>query len=399
MNFINKFKNFVSNRIRLTDKEIKKHAEETILALDQLGSYNPSMLHWLEKEIKTHPNERELFKAYIDIMQNHQENTEKSSPTREVLKNSHSYPDEIANKIRKDALDILAQRHFHPQRPYQEELESIDGEVFRYIESGNSNKPLILNLHGLVGQPSNFLGQHTDEHLNENFHQISLSLYKHFYDQEIEKNQNYYSNELFVKYIKNFLDQKTSEKIILEGVSFGGEIAYNFAAQHPEKISGLILSGASGLQSEMIAGNLGLKEIKKIKSGGATIEEIKGLIEDQFDDTDTIPHHLYEDVLEIITDPSTLKKWFGELTRRAKSPDIGANSLTLSQIRNSNLPVYLLRGDKDKITPPSLLEKYQTILGLPSSQIITFPTGHTPNIEQPHLYNKKILEIFSKKPE
>ena len=59
-----------------------------------------------------------------------------------------------------------------------------------------------------------------------------------------------YSIENYTKFLHQFLSKINVQKFYLAGNSLGGNIAWNYAAEYPEKVSKLILIDASGLPTK-----------------------------------------------------------------------------------------------------------------------------------------------------
>lgn len=63
------------------------------------------------------------------------------------------------------------------------------------------------------------------------------------------------------------------------------------------------------------------------------------------------------------------------------------------------VPIYLLWGEKDKITEPGkVIPQFVSASRIPTDNIHIFPTGHTPNIETPVIYNATFKSIIEKTP-
>ena len=57
-----------------------------------------------------------------------------------------------------------------------------------------------------------------------------------------------YSMEMHLRFINDFTDFLKLDKFIIGGNSWGGMLAWNFAALHPERVSGLILINSAGFK-------------------------------------------------------------------------------------------------------------------------------------------------------
>src|SRR5262249_55323470 len=112
----------------------------------------------------------------------------------------------------------------------------IDPE-FRWLEQG-AGEPMLF-LHGLMGQM-----HHWDaviEGLAPLGRPMALSL--PILDPALRE----VSIEGLTRHVQAFLDALDIPRAIIGGNSLGGHVALALAAAHPERVSGLILTGSSGL--------------------------------------------------------------------------------------------------------------------------------------------------------
>jgi pimeloyl-ACP methyl ester carboxylesterase len=117
----------------------------------------------------------------------------------------------------------------------------IDGMQVHYRDEG-TGFPIVL-LHGTAAS------LHTwgawNQELIKNYRVIRMDL-PAFGITGPNKNADY-SIKNYTKFLHQFLSKLQIEKCYLAGNSLGGNIAWNYAAEHPEKIAKLILIDASGL--------------------------------------------------------------------------------------------------------------------------------------------------------
>jgi pimeloyl-ACP methyl ester carboxylesterase len=115
---------------------------------------------------------------------------------------------------------------------YQERNRSI-----RYLESGNSDKPLVLFIHGAPGSSDAFIDFLSDSTLATQTHMISVDRpgygYSGFGNTEP-------SIEAQAAYLKPLLSLSQG-KAILVGHSYGGPIAARLAMDFPELVKGIVL--------------------------------------------------------------------------------------------------------------------------------------------------------------
>jgi pimeloyl-ACP methyl ester carboxylesterase len=123
----------------------------------------------------------------------------------------------------------------------QSKFIEIDGMQVHYRDEG-TGFPIVL-LHGTAAS------LHTwdawNQELIKNYRVIRIDL-PAFGITGSNKNADY-SIKNYTKFLHQFLSKLQIEKCYLAGNSLGGNIAWNYTAEHPEKIAKLILIDASGL--------------------------------------------------------------------------------------------------------------------------------------------------------
>ncbi|BAY86577.1 alpha/beta hydrolase fold protein [Calothrix parasitica NIES-267] len=118
---------------------------------------------------------------------------------------------------------------------------------FHYCFSGNSNKPLILFLHGFMGNSHEF--DETVKLLADEFYCLSLDLPGHGQTQVI--NDNCYTIANTATALINLLDELKVSQCFLLGYSMGGRLALYLMLHFPRYFHKVILESASpGLLTE-----------------------------------------------------------------------------------------------------------------------------------------------------
>ena len=117
---------------------------------------------------------------------------------------------------------------------------------FSYIEKGEG-RPIII-LHGLMGGLSNFQGV---------FEHFTLKNYKVIIPElPLDSTHLLKTNvATFSNFVKAFIDIKTLKDVIVWGNSFGVHVGILFTRDFPELVSGLIITGSSGLYEKSMMGD------------------------------------------------------------------------------------------------------------------------------------------------
>ncbi len=212
-----------------------------------------------------------------------------------------------------------------------------------------------------------------------------------------EVNSENMTMELMVKDIERLREHLGYEQWIVLGHSFGGMLAYEYAAKHPEKVKAMIQSHSGGLDLEIRNGfdltsrlnqiqrdSLGFYS-EKIRRGDSSYET--ALKRAKF----LAPAYLY--------DPSLAPTIAPRLTQA----NMMINSYVWNdleriqfdhseEMREFNKPVLILNGDNE-VAPISIAKKAHAIL--PESKLVVMPEcGHYGWLERPEIYLKEVKDFL-----
>lgn len=237
---------------------------------------------------------------------------------------------------------------------------------FKYAETG-AGEVLIL-LHGLFGALSNF--EHLIEHFSTKF-RIVIPLLP-LYDLEVEQT----NVDGMVNYIDEFVLHKKIDRLHLIGNSLGGHIAQIYYLLRNEKIKTLTLTASSGLFENALGDAYPRK---------GDYEFVKKKTQTTFYDPKFATKELVDEVYEIVNNREKVLR----LIVMAKS---ALRNNLREQIPGMNLPVCLIWGKEDTITPPFVGTEFHHLL--PNSELHFIEhCGHAPMMEKPEEFNG-ILERF-----
>jgi 3-oxoadipate enol-lactonase len=196
-----------------------------------------------------------------------------------------------------------------------------------------------------------------------------------------------FSIELFTNDLIDLLDELTIENCILCGFSMGGYIALNAVSKFPDRFTALILCDTNCAADSQETKENRMKTINKIQSDGMenyAEESLKKLFA-----PNSLKNHKDEISLvrEMILHSSdqSIFKTLHALANRSE---------TCTKLGDINIPVLILVGKEDSLTPPvlslSMHEKFSN-----SKFGIIENAGHTSNLENPIKFNKYIVEFLS----
>jgi len=241
---------------------------------------------------------------------------------------------------------------------------------FTFIEHGQG-RPLIV-LHGLMGGLSNFDG--VLNHFSSKGYQVVLPELP-IYTLNILKT----NVKSFARYLKKFIDARGYKDFVLLGNSLGGHIGLYYTKLYPEEVKGLVITGSSGLYESAMGDSFPRR---------GDYEFIKKKAQDVFYDPEVATKEIVDEVFATVNDRMKVIK-----TLTIAKSAIRHNMA--KDLPKMTLPVGILWGRNDKVTPPQIAEEFNKLL--PNSELFWIDKcGHAAMMEHPDEFNR-LLEIWLKK--
>jgi pimeloyl-ACP methyl ester carboxylesterase len=233
---------------------------------------------------------------------------------------------------------------------------------YSYLESGTGT-PLII-LHGLMGNLSNF--DYVFDHFSELGYQVIMPELPLYTMPLLKTNVKNLS-----KFVKDFVKFKGLDNYILMGNSLGGHIALYHAKMNPKNVSGLVLTGSSGLYEN----SMGESYPKR-----GDYEYIKKKSEDVFYDPAIATKEVVDDVFETLNNRN-------KLIRTIAIAKSAIRHNMAQDLPNMTMPTCLIWGKNDTVTPPDVAEEFHRLL--PNSELFWLDKcGHAPMMEHPEKFNQ-----------
>jgi pimeloyl-ACP methyl ester carboxylesterase len=240
---------------------------------------------------------------------------------------------------------------------------------FSYIEEGEG--PVFILLHGLFGALSNF--KEVVDFLKKDYKVVLPRL--PIYELPIlSTNVKALSNHL-----KAFIEHKGYEKVNLLGNSLGGHVGLVYAHENPSKVSSMVLSGSSGLYENAFGGSFPRREDKNY---------LREKIALTFYDPAMVTDALVDECHEAVNNRNKLIR----ILSIAKS---AIRHNMAKELPNYTMPVCLIWGKNDTITPPEVAVEFHA--KLPDSVLYWIDKcGHAPMMEHPAEFNQYLGEWLAK---
>ncbi len=240
---------------------------------------------------------------------------------------------------------------------------------FRYIEQGTGE--VLLLLHGLMGALSNW------EFVIEEFskdHRVIIPMLP-IYEMPLLT----LGVKTLSKFVHKFVKYKELENFCVLGNSLGGHVALIYAMSHPERLKSMVLAGSSGLYENAFGGSFPKRE---------SYEFIKERVEHTFYDPKTANKELVDEIYATVNDRHKIIR----LLTMAKSAIRHNMAKDLHKIK---IPVALIWGKSDKITPPEVAVEFNHLL--PKAELTWVDEcGHVPMMEQPTEFNRLLKNFLEK---
>ncbi len=232
---------------------------------------------------------------------------------------------------------------------------------FEYLEIG-SGHPMVV-LHGLFGALSNF--EDLIAHFSKKYRVIVPIM--PLYSLPILST----GVKTLAEFIESFVEFKQLNNFSILGNSLGGHVGLVYTLKNQEKVHSLILTGSSGLYENAFGGSFPRREDK---------EFLRNKIAVTFYDPALVTDELVDEVFEIVNNKEKLVR----ILAMAKSAIRHNLKNDLAQF---TLPVCLIWGKNDNITPPEVAEDFHKNM-VNSDLYWIDKCGHAPMMERPVEFNQ-----------
>jgi pimeloyl-ACP methyl ester carboxylesterase len=206
-----------------------------------------------------------------------------------------------------------------------------------------------------------------------------------------------YHGDTYARFVLALLDQLKVQRFALAGNSLGGEIAWRVASLAPQRVDRLVLVDAAGYPFTPESMPLGFR-IARMPGLRRLPEHLlpRGLVEQSV-------RNVYGDPAKV---GSALVDRYFELTLRegnrraltqrfeAQAEDIALAEQNIARIRALKLPTLILWGERDRLIPPAIGQRFQADIA--GSQLQVFSgLGHVPHEEDPAATVKPVLAFLA----
>ncbi len=238
----------------------------------------------------------------------------------------------------------------------------VGGHRVHYLAEGPANGPAVVLVHGL-GASAEYWGNLAPYLANAGFRVYIPDLIG--YGRSEQPANFSYSVRDEAAVVVGFMDALGLKQVELGGWSMGGWIAVLVAAEHPERVSRLMLFDSAGLYAPPQF------DVALFTPSTVTqLDELKALLSPQ---PQPIPAFMARDILRNI-------RRNGWVVQRALATMLTAQDVVDNILPQLKMPVLIVWGSLDRVTPLGLGETMHRLI--PQSQLDVFPgCGHMAPIE------------------
>ncbi len=258
----------------------------------------------------------------------------------------------------------------------------VDGINISYIEEGEAEDAVIIFIHGF---PFNkWTWENQIGVLKERYRVIAYDVRGHGESiaTTAQMNLNQLTDDLF-----SFMDAIAVESAIICGLSMGGYIALSAVISQPARIEALILCDTQCGADSHQAKQKRMDVIDSVQKNGLTqyahdsVQKLfcEASLTEKSSEVSSIEQTILHTSVETIV--NTLKA-------------LAARKETCSSLHQINIPVMIIVGESDQITPPEVSQKMQDLITGSSLQVVE-NAGHLSNLENPASFNGHLQDFLT----
>jgi 2-hydroxy-6-oxonona-2,4-dienedioate hydrolase len=271
---------------------------------------------------------------------------------------------------------LLAHSQAPPAMP-PEKVATVLGQRIYFHEAGQGSAVILL--HGL-GTSSEIWAQNIGP-LSAQYHVYALDQIGFGHS---DKPLLDYTIGTFVDFLEGFMQAQQISQATLVGSSLGGWIAIDFAVQHPEMVSKLVLANSAGLPFDQPPGvELNPSSLAGMRQVLEAIFYNKQMVNDEFARYAFTKHMQDND---------------GYTIQRTLAGFSSKNQFEDKKLASIHTPTLVIWGRNDELIPLAKGEQLQK--GIPGAKLVVVDQcGHFPHVEKASEFNQKVLQFLALLPQ
>jgi 3-oxoadipate enol-lactonase len=251
-----------------------------------------------------------------------------------------------------------------------------------YNDYGPTGAPVIIFIHGF---PFNkFTWDKQAEALKDTYRVIAYDIRGHGDSDagEVEFSIGLFADDLF-----GLMDALQIDQAVLCGLSMGGYVALQAVTRYPDRFKGLILCDTQCHADTPEGKEKRMRSIESIQANGLAKyaeDSVKNLFAPESFATRKSEITLIRDMIRNASPQSVCKSLLALAGRKE----------TCSRLEEINLPVLIMVGKEDKITPPAASEFMNDKIRN-SILVVINHAAHLSNLENPDEFNEQLKKFLS----
>ncbi len=201
-----------------------------------------------------------------------------------------------------------------------------------------------------------------------------------------------YSRGRYLRFIDDMLVKLDIDSCHMAGNSFGGYMAWSYAAQHPEKVRKLALLNASGYPQDHRSAPIGFR-MQRVK----WLKPLLTRITPEFLIRKSVKDVYYDD--SKVTD-ELVQRYYDLLLREGNRGGLMGKSAQITyghanEIRLVRCPTLIMWGDSDKLVNAEAASRFHA--DIPDSELLIYGNmGHVPMEEIPEISARDLIAFLQK---
>ena len=259
----------------------------------------------------------------------------------------------------------------------KEKFISINGNNIRYLESGESEKTIVL-LHGLGASAERW--EFVIPEFSKHYRVIVPDLIGFGYS---DKPLVDYTTEFFSDFISSFFQELGLNKINIIGSSLGGQITAKYASDQLHTIDHLVLVSPSGIMKNSTPA----LDAYVMAALYPDLEVAKNAFQMMAGGTRQVQQKVIEDFVKRMKLPNAKMAFMSTLLGLKNS------ELTTNSLKKISVPTLIIWGEHDPVIPIKYADEFVS-----SIQDCRFymmdNSGHTPYVDDPKRFAKLVLDFL-----
>jgi len=259
----------------------------------------------------------------------------------------------------------------------EEKFITIDGYKIRYLESGGTDKTIVL-LHGLGASAERW--EFVIPEFSKDYKVIVPDLIGFGHS---DKPLVDYTAEFFSDFLSSFLQKLGITRTNIIGSSLGGQIIAKYASQHPEVIENLVLVSPSGIMKHSTPA----LDAYVMAALYPDVEVAKNAFQMMAGPARQINQKIIENFVERMKLPNAKMAFMSTLLGLRN-----AETITKS-LKKISVPTLIIWGEDDPVIPVKYADEF--VSSIQDCRFYMMDNcGHTPYVDDPKKFAKLVLDFI-----